>query len=37
VQTTFRRAADKRMYPITLNSLTDLSNCQIIDIISTAL
>jgi hypothetical protein len=37
VQTTFRRAADKRMYPITLNSLTDLSNCQVIDIISPAL
>jgi hypothetical protein len=37
VQTNFRRAADKRMYPITLNSLTDLSNCQVIDIISTAL
>lgn len=37
VQTNFRRAADKRMYPITLNSLTDLSNCQIIDIVSTAL
>jgi hypothetical protein len=37
VQTNFRRAADKRMYPITLNSLTDLSNCQVIDIISAAL
>jgi hypothetical protein len=37
VQTNFRRAADKRMYPITLNSLTDLANCQVIDIISAAL
>ena len=32
VQTAFRRAADKRMYPVTLNALCDLSLIQIIDI-----
>jgi hypothetical protein len=32
VQTAFRRAADKRMYPVTLNTLCDLSQIQIIDI-----
>lgn len=32
VQTAFRRAADKRMYPLTLNALCDLSQIQVIDI-----
>lgn len=32
VQTAFRRAADKRMYPVTLNALCDLSQIQVIDI-----
>lgn len=32
VQTAFRRAADKRMYPLTLNALCDLSLIQVIDI-----
>ena len=32
VQTAFRRAADKRMYPVTLNALCDLSQIQCIDI-----
>lgn len=34
VQTAFRRAADKRMYPVTLNALCDLSQMQVIDITS---
>jgi hypothetical protein len=32
VTTAWRRAADKRMYPLTLNALCDLSEIQIIDI-----
>ena len=32
VQTAFRRAADKRMYPVTLNALCNLNLIQIIDI-----
>lgn len=32
VQTAFRRAADKRMYPVTLNALCDLTQIQVIDI-----
>lgn len=32
VQTAFRRAADKRMYPVTLNALCNLNQIQIIDI-----
>lgn len=37
VQTNFRRAADKRMYPVTLNALCDLSQIQIIDITAAGL
>lgn len=36
VQTAFRRAADKRMYPVTLNTLCDLSEMEIIDITAAA-
>jgi hypothetical protein len=32
VQTAFRRAAQQRLYPITLNALCDLSQIQVIDI-----
>jgi hypothetical protein len=32
VQTAFRRAADKRMYPVTLNALCNLNLIEIIDI-----
>lgn len=32
VQTAFRRAADKRMYPVTLNALCNLNQIQVIDI-----
>lgn len=36
VQTAFRRAADKRMYPVTLNALCDLSQMEVIDITAAA-
>lgn len=36
VQTAFRRAADKRMYPVTLNALCDLSEIEVIDITAAA-
>jgi hypothetical protein len=36
VQTAFRRAADKRMYPVTLNALCDLSEMEVIDITAAA-